>query len=64
MGWVEEKEYSMNDRIKKLVAKSTIIALCASVLAGSSAFAKNGDINNIKVKYGNGEEAASIIHFK
>lgn len=46
MGWVEEKEYSMNDRIKKLVAKSTIIALCASVLAGSSAFAKNGEINN------------------
>lgn len=30
----------MNDRIKKLVAKSTIIALCASVLAGSSAFEK------------------------
>lgn len=61
MGWVEEKEYSMNDRIKKLVAKSTIIALCASVLAGRSAFAKNGDINNIKVKYGNGEEAASTL---
>lgn len=51
----------INKKLKELVGKCAIVALSAFVLTEGAAFAKSGDIDNIKVRYGYGEEPTSTL---